>query len=103
MERKIEIILDNNKDILIKIDNKPVHTIYSNERQISADVIYSVLNPEESVTYRLMEYVKNEKFNKDNDVAKYFYDMIKVITNGITRLNESNKVQEEKSSESQKN
>src|SRR5690554_1361204 len=102
MERKIEIILDDKKDIVIKIDDNTAHTIYSTERQISADVIYSILDPQVSVTYRLMEYVGNDKFNKDNDVAKYFYDMIKEIIDGITHLNESNKAQEGKTSESKK-
>lgn len=94
MERKVEICLDDNKNILIKIDSSVMYAIVVTERQITADIIYTILNPKLKDTYKLEEYIDNEKFDKDNDVAKYFHELIKDITDGINLLNKEDDSQD---------
>ena len=87
MEKTIELKLLDDGNIEILINTASVYTILKTSRQISADQIYSFMDPQIADKFEIKAFTRNEKFDKDNDVLKYFYDMLKAIVDSINGLN----------------
>jgi len=87
MEKIIEVKLLDDRNIEIVINGVTIHTILATSRQISADQIYTFMDPQIADKFEIKPCIKNENFDKDNDVLEYFYNMIKAIVDGINGLN----------------
>ena len=86
MEKVIKVVLDNIKDVNVSINDSTFLVIKSTDRQVTAEQIYSLLNPQFDDTYKVMPFLRNENFDKDNDVANYFHNLIKEITDAINSI-----------------
>lgn len=87
MGKIIEFKLLDDRNIEIVINGVTIHTILVTSRQISADQIYTFMDPQIADKFEIKPFVKNENFDKDNDVLEYFYNMLNSIVDGINALN----------------
>jgi hypothetical protein len=83
MEKIIEIILEDNVDISIKVNGNVEHTISTN-KTISAKEIYDIIMVEKGDTITIKDMEENKKLGKENDILKYFYNMLKEIVDSIS-------------------
>lgn len=86
MENKFKLEF-NNKDILIKKQDQVVLTIFESSRTITAEQIYTMLDPKPDDTYTVEEYVRDESLGKENDVLMYFRNLLVKITDQINTIN----------------
>jgi|GEM_PF-1779862 len=85
MEKNIKLIMDTEKEVKILINNEEKHIIYENDRTISADKIYELLN------FSLGDHYTVNKENKskiDEPVLNFFCELFNEIINKINSLDE---------------
>lgn len=87
MDKTIEIVMEENKDIILRCNDNESIIIKSDERKIEAEDIYKFLDYSKGDTYSIS--IINEK-EQDSQVVDFFYDLLLAIT---TKL--SNKLDED--------
>ena len=92
MEKRINIIMNPNKDIVISINNETKLTIEKNSRTITADSLYHILDYSRGDTY-IVE--KSNEQDVDKPVLEFFADLLSDICQRINSL--STESQEESS------
>lgn len=87
MDKVIEVVMEENKDIILRCNDNESIIIKSNERKIEAEDIFKLLDYSKGDTYSISNV--NEK-GYDSQVVDFFSDLLKEIT---TKL--SNKLDED--------
>lgn len=87
MDKIIEVIMEENKDITLHCNSNESITIKSNLRKLEAEDIFKLLNYSKGDTYSISKI--NEK-GYDSQVVDFFCDLLTEIT---TKL--SNKLDED--------
>lgn len=87
MDKTIEVVMEENKDIILQCNYNESIIIKSDERKIEAEDIFNFLDYSKGDTYSIS--IINEK-GQDSQVVNFFYDLLKEIT---TKL--SNKLDED--------
>lgn len=87
MDKVIEVVMEENKDIILRCNDNESIIIKSNERKIEAEDIFKLLDYSKGDTYSIS--IINEK-GYDSQVVDFFYDLLLAIT---TKL--SNKLDED--------
>jgi len=92
MEKTVEVVLNNEKDIEIKVNGDIKHIIPYDERTIKAIDIFNILKISSNDNLILKDYQRNQNYNKDNDAAEYFHELLYDIIEAIkkTQENENN-------------
>ena len=80
MEKKIEMVMEADKNIKILVDGKEKKSISSENRKITADEIYNLLNYTKGDTYTIEK--KNAK-NLDTQVLDFFSELMSDIVNQV--------------------
>lgn len=83
MEKKIKLVMDSSKDIHIFVNETERHVITNTSRQISAKLIFDIL--EYSIGDRYEIFSENVD-GKDTEVLKFFVDLLEDITNKIQAI-----------------
>jgi len=86
MEKNINLIMDTEKKIKININNEEKHIIYENNRTISADKIYELINFSLGDHYVI---TKENKSKIDEPVLDFFYELFNEIINKINSLEDT--------------
>ncbi|MDK7740072.1 hypothetical protein QP561_07395 [Veillonella nakazawae] len=88
MDKTIEVVMEENKDIILRSNyNESIIIIKSDERKIEAEDIFKFLDYSKGDTYSIS--IINEK-GQDSQVVDFFYDLLLTITTKI-----SNKLDED--------
>ena len=87
MDKTIEVVMEENKDIILRCNGTESIIIKSNVRKIEAEDIFKLLDYSKGDTYSITNI--NEK-GYDSQVVDFFSDLLKEIT---TKL--SNKLDED--------
>lgn len=87
MDKTIEVVMEENKDIILRCNGTESIIIKSNVRKIEAEDIFKLLDYSKGDTYSISNI--NEK-GYDSQVVDFFSDLLKEIT---TKL--SNKLDED--------
>ena len=87
MDKVIEVVMEENKDIILRCNDNESIIIKSNERKIEAEDIFKLLDYSKGDKYSIS--IINEK-GYDSQVVDFFYDLLLAIT---TKL--SNKLDED--------
>lgn len=77
MDKIIEVVMEENKDIILRCNDNESIIIKSNERKIEAKDIFKLLDYSKGDTYTITKI--NEK-NCDTQVVEFFYDLLIDIT-----------------------
>jgi len=85
MEKNIKLIMDTKKEIKILVNNEEKHIIFENNRNISADKIYEIINFSLGDHYTV---IKENKSKIDEQVLNFFYELFNDIINKINSLDE---------------
>jgi hypothetical protein len=89
MEKTLELRLNANSNIEIRMNNAVVHEIPT-ERTISADTIYTVLDPSKGDVFLIQPLDTDLGPGKQNDVLRYFHgffnDLIQAINQAQSNL-----------------
>lgn len=80
MDKKIKLEMNDNKDIVISVNNEEKLTIKKENRQIQANDIFDLLDYSNGDTYSFN--VKNEK-NYDAPVLQFFHELLADIVRGL--------------------
>ena len=87
MDKTIEVVMEENKDMIVRCNGTESIIIKSNVRKIEAEDIFKLLDYSKGDTYSISNI--NEK-GYDSQVVDFFSDLLKEIT---TKL--SNKLDED--------
>ena len=80
MEKKILLLMNDNKEIEIHVNEEIRHKILADDRKINAQEIYDILDYAIGDKYS----VRLENLDgKDPDVLKFFFDLISEIIDSI--------------------
>lgn len=90
MDKKIKLIMDENKDIIIKINDIEKIKIKFNSRNIKADDIFNLLNYNKGdiYTYEIL----NEN-NYDAPVIEFFKNLLSEITSKLENNNGTDQIE----------
>lgn len=80
MEKKIKLIMDENKNIHICLNEEEKHVIYANDRKIAAIKIFQMLNHSISDVY---EVTSDNATGQDPRALEFFEKLLKEITSKI--------------------
>ncbi len=80
MEKKIKLTMDSSKDIHIFVNDTEKYIINNTSRQISAQLIFDILEYSAGDRY---EVISENVEGKDPEVLKFFVDLLEDITNKI--------------------
>lgn len=83
MEKKIELVMEADKSIKILVDGKGKKSIPSENRKITADEIYNLLNYTKGDTYTIEK--KNAK-NLDVQVLDFFLELMVDIVKQVNTI-----------------
>lgn len=81
MDKTIEVVMEENKDIILRSNYNESIIIKSDERKIEAEDIFKFLDYSKGDTYSI--FIINEK-GQDSQVVDFFYDLLLTITTKIS-------------------
>ena len=81
MDKVIEVVMEENKDIILRCNDNESIIIKSNERKIEAEDIFKLLDYSKGDTYSISNV--NEK-GYDSQVVDFFSDLLKEITTKLS-------------------
>lgn len=81
MDKTIEVVMEENKDIILRSNYNESIIIKSDERKIEAEDIFKFLDYSKGDTYSIS--IINEK-GQDSQVVDFFYDLLLTITTKIS-------------------
>lgn len=83
MEKVIKLVMKENKDIDIFIDTHHKHTILAADRNITADVIFNMLECTVGNQYKV---ISENPTKKDENVLEQFTDLLSNITTQVNQI-----------------
>lgn len=81
MDKVIKVVMEENKDIILRCNDNESIIIKSNERKIEAEDIFKLLDYSKGDTYSIS--IINEK-GHDSQVVDFFYDLLLAITTKLS-------------------
>lgn len=94
MEIKIQITLDDNKNIKIATSNNYSYVIKADDMTISAEELYKMLSYKDTNTYKLKDIDVSED-TKEYKIIKPFYDLLSKLINQIEQISDEEQQRED--------